>query len=188
MKKIFSLFSITLVLISSAMAQNYTADTKDSSLEWEAFKLIGSSHQGTVQLLSGELSVKDGIPVSGSFVIDMSSITCTDLSGTMADKLVSHLKSDDFFGVENFPKSTLTILSAKEEGSQLLITAKVVIKGVENTVEFPATLKGKVFSAHLTLDRTKFGVRYGSTSFFDDLGDKAIKNDFTIKANIKLRK
>ena len=49
----------------------------------------------------------DGVLTGGSFVVDMNSITTTDLEGGSADKLEGHLKSDDFFGVQSHPKATL---------------------------------------------------------------------------------
>lgn len=46
----------------------------------------------------------------------MTSLESTDLSGNMKGKLDGHLKSDDFFGVENHPEATLMLTSVKATG------------------------------------------------------------------------
>jgi hypothetical protein len=38
--------------------------------------------------------------------------------------------------------------------------------------------------ARITVNRTKFDVKYGSASFFDKIGDKAIDDDFELNVNI----
>ena len=40
-------------------------------------------------------------------------------------------------------------------------------------------------TAKLTIDRTKFGIKYGSGSFFDNLGDNMIYDDFILDVNLK---
>ena len=95
------------------------------------------------------------------------------------------MKSDDFFAVESFTTSTLKITNVKSQrGGKYSVTADLSIKGKTESVTFPvevSLVEGKVTAtAKITVDRTKFDVRYGSNSFFDNLGDKAISDEFTI--------
>ena len=106
-----SLSKIVLVfaLIFSAFTlQSFTSSdnvkVKNSSIEWKGEKVVGS-HEGTIALKSSELIFKNNTLKGGSFVIDMTTIACTDLTGEYKGKLEGHLKSDDFFSVSNFPTS-----------------------------------------------------------------------------------
>ncbi|RDV16516.1 YceI family protein [Pontibacter diazotrophicus] len=183
-------FTTTQLAAQSGAGKTLTADTQKSSLVW-AGKKIGGEHTGKVSLASGSLQVAQNKLVGGAFDIDMNSITNTDI--TDADynaKLVGHLKSDDFFGVEKHPKATFKITKAapitgaKAGANNYQITGDLTIKGKTETVSFPAAVKisGNTAEAvaKIEVDRSKFDVRYGSPSFFADLGDKAIDNEFII--------
>lgn len=166
-------------------AQKFTVDTQKSNIEWTG-KNIVSQHIGNIKLKSGSFELKGNKLISGSFVVDMTSIIDTDLKDeSMNQKLVGHLKSDDFFGVEKYPTATFVVtnVSKLSEGKSL-ITGNITIKAKTETISFKAENIGKVYTADIDIDRSKFDVRYGSNTFFDNLGNKAIDNIFTL--NIKL--
>ena len=87
---------------------------KDSTLTW--VRKVTGSHEGTIVLKSGYLTLDNNDLVGGEFVIDMTTIVCTDLSGKGKAGIESHLKSDDFFSVDKFPTASLTILNVKKKG------------------------------------------------------------------------
>ncbi|WP_224994737.1 YceI family protein [Cesiribacter sp. SM1] len=180
----------TQLAAQSGAAKTFTVDTQKSSLVWTG-KKIGGEHTGNISLTSGSLQVAKNKLVGGAFEIDMNSITNTDLTDAGYNaKLVGHLKSDDFFGVEKHPKATFKITKAtpisgaKAGASNYQITGNLTIKGKTETISFPATVKFNGDAAEavakITVDRSKFDVRYGSPSFFADLGDKALDNEFII--------
>lgn len=163
----------------------YKADTSASTLNWHAKKVTGE-HFGTVPVSTGELLVDNGVVKSGSFEIDVAALTVTDLTDKgMNDKLTGHLKSDDFFSVEKFPKANFVISSVtKKSGNDYTVKGKLTIKGKTDDVEFPATIvtagKQLTATAKIVVDRTKYDIRYGSKKFFDNIGDKAIYDDFEL--------
>jgi polyisoprenoid-binding protein YceI len=163
----------------------YRIDTKESSVKWVASKVTGSTHEGTVTLSEGGLQIANGVIAGGKFTIDMTSINVTDLDGGMKGKLEGHLNSDDFFATEKFKTANLTIISADAN----TVKASITIKGITQEISFPVELKiadGSVTAtAAIEIDRSKFDVRYGSDSFFDNLGNKAINN--IIKFNVTLK-
>jgi len=170
-------------------AQTFSVDTEASSVNWTGDKVIGGGHNGTVAIASGKLVLENGQLNKGSFAADMTTLAVTDLTGGMADKLSGHLFSDDFFGVSDHPSSTFNITSITMDGpNAYTVTGDLTIKGETNPVTFPATLAWEnelpVATATVKVDRTKFGIRYGSDSFFDNLGDKAIADEFAL--DIKL--
>ena len=118
--------------------------------------------------------------------MDMNSITCSDLEDENYNKkLVDHLKSDDFFGVKSFPNAKLVITkSAKFTNDKCTIEGNLTIKGKTETIKFEVVKKKDVYSAVMKVDRSKYDVRYGSTSFFDSLGNKAIDDIFTLTIDL----
>lgn len=181
---------ITTILFGFKAPKNttYTVDVNKSTVTWIGRKVTGE-HAGGIKIASGKLITEGKNLKSGNFDLDMTSITCTDLTGEYMDKLVGHLKADDFFGVEKFPVSKFEITSVKPLSKTTAnITGNLTIKGITNSITFPANVvfKGNTLIAEakkLLIDRTKFDIRYGSKSFFN-LGDKAIDNEFEL--NIKL--
>ena len=167
----------------------YKASTDKSAIKWVGRKVTGE-HNGTVALKSGSVSV-DGTKISGGkFEIDLSSVTCADLTDqTYNQKLIEHLKSDDFFSTAKHPTALLEIVSGtKTTGDKYDIKGRLTIKGITKDITFPATVKvtdkNLVAIAKVKIDRTQYDIRYGSASFFEGLGDKAISNDFELDVNI----
>lgn len=178
----FSLMSFTTMLNQDHVKVN----TKASTVKWVGSK-ITSSHEGDINISSGKLVLEDGMLVGGEFVIDMTSMVCTDLKPNEGgDKLVKHLKADDFFGVENHSTSNLKITNVSHvSASNYLITADLTIKGITHPVDFNADVKinneAYLATATLVFDRTKYGIEYNSGSFFDNLGDYLILDDITLE-------
>jgi polyisoprenoid-binding protein YceI len=170
-------------------AASVKADVAQSTITWKGRKVTGS-HEGTVKLKSGALEFAGGDLTGGFFEIDMASIAVTDLQGDMAGKLEGHLKSDDFFGVEAYPSALFRITSVVSRGTpgDYKITGDATIKGKTQEVRFLASVDrdGGVATADITLDRTDYDVRYGSGSFFSNLGDKTIYDDFDLSVRLVL--
>jgi polyisoprenoid-binding protein YceI len=187
MKRAFLIMAVAGLLVGNTEAQErLTAKSETSKLEWLGEKVTGD-HAGTIKLQSGWLSWKDNKIVSGEFSIDMTSIKDKDGNA----RLETHLKSEDFFGVEKFPVAKLVIKESTpfEKGSGV-VKGDLTIKGVTKPVEFKAAMQkkddGVWFFANITVDRTKYDVRYGSGSFFDNLGDKTIYDEFKLKVSLNV--
>jgi polyisoprenoid-binding protein YceI len=188
MRKTFFLLIVSAMVVFNLDAQQkLTADAAKTKLEWLGEKVTGK-HEGVINLQSGWLSWNENKIQSGEFVIDMTSIT----SNENLDKLVGHLKSDDFFGVEKYPTAKLMITesTAFDKGTAS-VKGTLTIKGVTNPVEFKAAYQkkddGNWFFANIVIDRTKYNVRYGSGSFFDNLGDKTIYDEFKLKVSLLVK-
>lgn len=166
----------------------YKVNNDRSDLTWVGKKVTGE-HTGKVSVKEGKLLV-DGKTIKGGTVdVDMNSITCTDLTdATWNAKLVGHLKSKDFFFNESFPTAKFEITSVTEKGDGHEVKGKLTIKGITKEISFPASVKfeGKTVAVvgTATVDRTQFDIKYGSANFFENLGDKAISNDFKLEFKI----
>lgn len=163
----------------TAFAGKKPIDVKKSTIAWVGKKVTGQ-HNGSIQFKSGEVILKQGKLVGGTFIVDMSTINTKDLSGDYKNKLDGHLKSDDFFGVAKFPEATFVITSV--EGN--IVKGDLTIKGHTEKKAFTLVKKGKTIKGDVKIDRTKFDIRYGSKSFFDNLKDKAINDVFELSVNI----
>ena len=187
------LLSLALFSTDGIAAESYNANIDESTVLWTASKVVGKTHNGTLNLASGSVDIESGKLTGGSFELDMTTIANTDVEGEWKAKLEGHLKSEDFFSVEKFKTSSLKFTNVTSTGDNTYnVTADITIKGKTESISFPATVsvdgaKLKA-TAKLTIDRSKFDVRYGSSSFFDDLGDKAISDEFTIEVNLVANK
>ena len=165
----------------------YTVSTQESTITWIG-KKITYNHTGTIQLASGELTFNDQLLTGGDFVIDMTTLKDLDLADkSKNDKLTGHLKSEDFFNVKEFPRATFEITSVTAEETEkgnFIIAGNLTIKGITHPNSFPSkiTMSGSMVhvKAAIVFDRSKYNIRYGSGSFFDNLGDKIIYDDIEI--------
>lgn len=188
MKRALLLLTLAGLFLVNVGAQNkLTADTTQTKLLWLGEKVTGQ-HSGTIKLQSGWLTWQDNKIVSGEFAIDMTSLKDIDNN----KNLMGHLKSDDFFGVVKYPVAKLVITGSTpfDKGSGV-VTGTLTIKDITNPIEFKATTQkkdeGVWFFANISVDRTKFNIRYGSGSFFDNLGDKTIYDEFKLKVNLLVK-
>ncbi|QGY42256.1 YceI family protein [Maribellus comscasis] len=196
MKKLSLVLLSVLFLSVGVMAKGvddgkavYKVDPIKSKVIWTGKKVTGE-HTGTVLVDNGEVHVSGESLELANIKMDMNSIACTDLSGDMNQKLVGHLKSDDFFSVENHPQAVFeaTGFKAGAADGEYIVTGKLTIKGITHELSFPATVEvndGTVTAnGTAEIDRTKYDVKYGSGKFFSGLGDKMIYDDFEIEFNL----
>lgn len=176
--------ALIALLTFTANAQTKKIDAAKSGIVWTGKKVTGS-HTGTINLESGNLVFKKKLLKGGTFVVDMTTINTTDLSGKGKENLDGHLKADDFFGVDKFKTATLvfTNISTKNKNNYT-ITADLTIKGITKPITFDLVINGNTASASLKVDRTKYGIKYGSGSIFTDLGDKAINDEFELEVKL----
>jgi len=176
---------LALTFMSFTALKEKTVNIEKSTITWLGKKVTGQ-HEGTIKLESGTLNFDGKQFIGGNFVIDMTTITVTDLEGKGKTKLEGHLKSDDFFGVDNHKKASLTITETKlQKDDSYAVTGDLTIKGQTHPITFAMNINGNTATAQVKIDRTKYGIRYGSASFFDNLKDKAIYDEFDLNVNLK---
>jgi polyisoprenoid-binding protein YceI len=168
-----------------ATAQSKKIDVTKSKINWVGKKVTGE-HSGTVNFQEGMLIFKGKKVTGGNFTVDMTSLTATDLTGEWKQKLDGHLKADDFFGTDKFKSATLKFTKIADKGNGLYsVTADLTIKGITNPVTFDLTVKENTATTAFKVDRTKYGIKYNSKSFFETIGDKAIYDDFELAISLQ---
>ncbi|AFL79879.1 hypothetical protein Aeqsu_0365 [Aequorivita sublithincola DSM 14238] len=179
---------------ATEMATEYTVDTAASQIMWEGAKPTGK-HNGTIKLASGTIHLNEGKAEAGNFVIDMNTINDEDLEGEDKANLEAHLKGTvegkegDFFHVKEFPTAKFEMTSIENN----VVKGNLTIKDKTNAIEFPATVtmegdKMMMKSEAFEIDRTKWGVNYGSKSVFPSLGDKFINDIMIITVSLVANK
>ncbi len=178
-----------------ATGEKLTVDVAQSKIHWTGYK-PGGSHHGTLSLQSGELYLEGTELKSGTFVLDMNSIVNEDLTDEKSNaQLVGHLKSADFFDVEKYPTGQFEITQVSElsrgtDSLTIRISGNLELKGISKNISFNATVRKdgdntyKAVTPVFTIDRTQWGVNYGSKNIFKDLKDKFINDDMDIRMEI----
>ena len=183
MKKLIYILSLSCFF---SFSQNQV-NLEESSVKWTGVQLSGKKHYGTLTFESADLSFSDEKLVGGNFVVDMTTLSVDDLTGRGKKSLEGHLKSSDFFSVNDFNFSELK-LNAVDMVSENEYSAEgdLTIKGYthEAKVSFQKEGGSKNMKAKLVFDRSKYNVRYGSGSFFENLGDKLILDDIELEVTL----
>ena len=187
------------VAVAPVVADKYKAVPAESAIEWSGSKPTGT-HTGTIAIESGTVSVKEGKIESGTFLIDMNTITVTDLeSGKGKEDLEAHLKGtvedkkDHFFNVAEHPSAAFEVTGVSETDGKTVLEGNLTIKGVKKNISFPVSVSQEgdamtLTSETFTINRTDWGVNYGSKTIFDNLGDKFVNDDIELKVTLKATK
>jgi polyisoprenoid-binding protein YceI len=206
MKK-YSLALAALVFSSSAaFSATYQFDKSASTITWSGGKQFTDSvHTGKIALKEGEVEMPAKGAPKGKIVIDMTSISNDDVQdATYKAKLEGHLKSEDFFKVDQYKEAVLVIKDMKQDAKEKTkydVKADLTIRGKTQPVSFPVSVvekDGKVeVTGKLNIDRTQYGVAYASPESFSitdvskvveskikDVKDKVIKKEFTVDVKL----
>ena len=175
------------------MGGTYAVDPAASSINWKGTEITTRFHEGTVNVHKGSIQVIDKSISNGFVAIDMNSIVVTDedMGESSKANLLGHLKSDDFFGVDQFPFSRIDIEGIKTKGDVSYAYGKIFIREISQPINFPVTVSeddgNVVVDASLSFDRSKHDVKFRSGAFpdlFPDLGDKLINDDIELDVHI----
>ncbi len=164
--------------------QNFEIAVAQSNINWTGRKVTGS-HFGTIGFKAGSLAIDDGELTGGKFTVDTTSIKVLDITDPATNAQFSgHLASDDFFGSTQFPEASFEISSVNRNH----VDGNLTIKGITHPIGFDGNIKitGDTLTASgkMVVDRTKYGIKFRSGSFFKNLGDTLIYNDFDLNVNI----
>ena len=186
---------LALLSMAAYLPTNYNVDTAASSIVWTGYKVTGK-HTGTVKIKNGNLAWADGKLTGGSFEIDMTSITDTDLEGEWAAKLVGHLKSEDFFAAEQFP--TLTFVSTsvvKKDEENYIVNGDLTIRGITKPISLKAVYGGTMtdpwgqvkagFELSGSVSRKEFGLLWNVVT---EAGGAVVSDEVKLAVDVQLVK
>ena len=186
MKNIRYILALVVVFgATSLFAQTQKFSKENSEIKWAGSK-VGGSHDGTIDLKEGSLTWDNDKISSGKFVVDMKSVKNTDIENKDYNKkLVDHLISDDFFGADEYPVAVLEITDGSSfSDGKAMLKGNLTIRDKTHPVEFEVMKTSDKLWGKLTIDRSKYDVKFRSKSFFKNLGDKLIHDDFTLEISV----
>ena len=183
--KSIALALVAFVTLSTTAQVSKKVDVSKSTINWVGKKVTGA-HEGTINLKEGKLIFNGKKLVGGNFTVDMTSVSTTDLSGGIKEKLDGHLKSDDFFGTEKFPTAKLVFKTiAVKAANVYTVTADLTIKGITKPVTFDLATTANSASSTFKVNRTKYDITYSSGTLLTTLADKAIDDEFELTVALK---
>jgi len=178
--------------VEAAAGKSLAVNTANSLINWSGSK-VGGTHTGTLGLSAGKVTVEGDKLTGGEFEIDMKSMKCTDLPADKAGDLVGHLSNGDFFDVPAFPTAKFVITKvtalAGNPEANCMVYGNLTMKDITKSVGFKANAKigpngVNVTTPDFTIDRTDFGIKYGSTKLADVVKEKAISDMIGLKINL----
>jgi polyisoprenoid-binding protein YceI len=181
-----------------SQSTDFKVDTARSTITWTGTKPTGY-HTGTFSLDQGLIVIADHTISGGEFVINIASLTDSDLQGSSKKKLEEHLKSADFFDVAKYPTARFEITrvipfdSAQTKslltGATHLISGNLTLKDQTKNITFPSIVQVTDHTieatANFIIDRTQWGLNYGSDR---SLQDRFIRPEVAIQLDIKAKK
>ena len=183
---------LTLIIASDTLYIN----VENSNINWIGRKVTGE-HSGTLNLSKGWVVMQEGSIIGGKFIFDMTSIKNTDIeSPEWKEKLEKHLMAEDFFFVDSFPNAILEIkyhhqIIDDKTGQTNQIIADLTIRGITHEINFPINIshtKSNFYAeGSIDIDRTLFNIKYNSVTFFEELGDRMIYDDFTVQFSLQTK-
>lgn len=191
--------------VAEKQGEVYTANLEASEVNWKATHKGGLAPRwGIISVTSGELTVADGNVNAGDFTIDMKSLEVDAASVTEADKkaidLQNHLKSEDFFDVENHATATFHITQVSDldlstvnntvNGANKLVSGNLTLLDSTLNISFPAKIdvqENKVaVEAKFTVNRVDWGIKFGTSEL--DPAEWGISRDIEVGVNLEATK
>lgn len=173
---------VTLILMMSfsALAQTYELDKETSLFTWTGYGEVENFKQtGVISANKGDLTLQENDIKSGYVSIDMTSISHE------SKRLKKHLKAKDFFYAKKYPETIINFISLEND----LIKCEIILRGKSGIICFPVTVsreeKQLNMRGTMTIDRTLYDIKYNSSSYFQDLGNYAIKNEIDVEFDIR---
>lgn len=181
------LLLITLALTTSIIniyAQELTLNQNESTLQWTG-KAAYTSYA-----LTGSLKPKKGlIKMQGNTITELTVII--DMKSLYHDNndLKRHLKSADFFEVKKYVEATFTLsISSKIVNGKTQLEGNMTIKGTTKSEVIPVVLnmleESVILEFDTTFDRTSYGIKHNSPSFFKSLKENAIADEFKLSGKL----
>lgn len=182
----------------SVASGRFPVDPEASFIHWTGRNLF-NFHTGSLGLGDGFVKLEGGKLKAAEFTIEMNSLGCSDLTDqTMNRMLIDHLRSDDFFKVDEYPAATFVLTSATAISGATAglpnhhIKGDLTLRGITKPIGFDALVAEKeegiyVAQAVFEIDRTEWDSIYGSGRFFARLGQHVVNDKVHLHLKVVTR-
>ena len=161
-------------LVDGNIPSTIILDNKKSVIRLKGgLKFVNNDHTGTLKIGQGRLLIsQDKNFTRGKIQVNMMSMKNTDMEPAKGERLVGHLRGDDFFHVDRFPTATLDVQTSKIIGKtssglyKMEIAGDLTIKGIKKPITFNAEIDLdspiKKATGTIVFNRADFGIQYRS--------------------------
>ena len=193
MKKLFSILLVAIAFTSTSIAQTaktWNVDKMHSAVKFTVSHLVISEVDGSFKIFDGNLvSTKDDFTDAKiNFTVDVNSINTDNTSRD------GHLKGDDFFNAEKYPKMTFVSTSfTKKSGSMYELVGNLTIRDVTKKVTFAVKYGGTTkdpygntkagFKATGTINRLEYGLKWNTLT---EAGGAVVGSDIDLTVNLEM--
>lgn len=185
--KILSKVTSAMILSTGLlMASSYSVDNAHSNVGFTVKHMMVTNVHGKFTSYDAKVEFDDATKTFKKLVANID----TNSIDTGIEKRDNHLRSDDFFAVEKFPKMTFEMTSYKADGDDGKMTGNLTIRGITKPVvlevEDIAILGDKVgFSLEGKINRQDFDLKWNKAI---ELGGVAVSDEVKIKVDIEAKK
>jgi polyisoprenoid-binding protein YceI len=172
-------------------ARTWSIDPAHSQIEFGVKHMMFTTVRGQFASFEGEISFDQENPANSSVEVK---IDAASIDTGVSDR-DNHLRSGDFFDVEQFPTISFrsTAVSGPiSEGGSFKITGELTIRGEQRTVELDATFDGTGtdpwggsragFGATAKVDRRDFGLTWNQAL---ETGGVLVGHDISISLQVQ---
>lgn len=144
------------LLCFSAFAQSI--NSQKSAIRFKVSNMAVNTVEGTFTGITGTVHFNPQQPSKSRInaTIDVASIN------TGIEKRDNHLRSEDFFYVEQYPAATFSAENIEARGDGYVATGILQVRGVQRRVSIPFTITGaegeQVLTGQLTVNRKDFNI------------------------------
>ena len=168
----------------------WTIDPAHSVVEFAVKHLMVSTFKGHFRSLEGTVHLNEANPANSSVAasVDVASVD------TQTPDRDAHLRSDDFFNAERYPKMTFRSTRVEQvDETNWKVTGELTIRDVTKEVVLDTEYEGRIvdpwgnerigFTARTELSRKEFGVRWNAAI---ETGGVVVGDKVRISLNIEI--
>jgi polyisoprenoid-binding protein YceI len=176
--------------MATATKTIWNIDPTHSEIQFKVKHLVISTVTGSFNSFSGSLET-EGDSFEGATVSFEADINSIDTNNSDRD---THLKSDDFFNAEAFPKLTFEGTSFTKTGEDTYaLTGNMTIRDITKEITLNVTHGGTVedpygqtkagFELNGTINRKEFGLKWSAVT---EAGSIVVADDIKLMLNVQV--
>lgn len=155
------LLALLVATTAGAESRVYAIDPARSRIGFHATSRLMDA-DGGFSRFGGEIRLEDDRleTAIGQVTVEVASL---DTGIPLRDR---HLRSDDFFDVQRYPRATFVVSAVRREGDRVTVAGDLTIRGVSRPLQSPVTVtvsgSGVRVVGSFTVNRRDFGIAYQS--------------------------
>lgn len=186
--KLIQWYILIVILFNTSLSgQNLELVPEQSQIKWTGKAAFSNySLSGTIKIKSCNIIMRNNLIEKIDITIDMNSLDAEN------EDLKNHLRSKDFFEVENYPAANFRADKVINiESNKYEVMGDMTIKNQTHQEKILPTISKQenywTIKGEIILDRTKYGIFFNSPNIFKNLKEQAIADEFTLQYSLTFK-